>query len=506
VNDEILKKLNQMPLIDFIEKLTIINKKGQKQSLILNAEQKEILKSLDSDADSLILKARQIGSTTIISAFLFAKAYLTQDEITFAVLSHKLASSKQILKMHKSFYYNLPKALQRELEQDNATEFKFLNGGRILAVASTQTEGLRSFTANRIHISEYAFADNPEELKATAISAVNEGQIIIESTANYYNDCLHREIMRQQLGQVEYNYLFFPWFQHKEYSLKATEHLGELTEYEDYLIQRFGVNKEQIAWRRRKVGKLGLDKFTREYPVDLDEAYRIAGTTYFSFEDFEEIEILPHDGEEWWISEDPQPNHSYAIGVDVGGGVNRDYSVIFCVNKITNQPVCIWRSNQVSPIRIADFIFEISERYNSALVLVEANSFGLATINELGHQGCHQLWKEGDKDFLTTAKTKPLVFENLKKNIQLGKIRLLDSTTSAQLRTIGTDEKGRIKFLDSDAEGHSDSAMAMALAYWCLESVTIKKDLYLPQWVRDKRAKRIIDNAGVGVKNHRRYL
>lgn len=502
---ELLEIIRQMPLQEFIEKLTIINKEGKQQALTLNAEQIKMLEAAETGEDILILKARQMGSTTFWSAYLFALAYRSLEPVTYAILSYKLESSKQILKMYKNFYYSLPTALQRPLEIDNTTQFAFAGGGKIIAAASTQQGGLRSFTATKIHISEYAFAEDPEELKATALAAVNDGQIIIESTANYYNDCLHKEIKAWELKQTQWNYLFFPWYEHEEYTSENPVEEDDLTEYENFLVENNGVTLEQIQWRRRKVGKLGIEKFTREYPTTLEEAYRIAGNTYFNYKDFENTSIVTHDGDEWLTLAEPDRSDAYAIGVDVGGGVNRDYSVICVMSKRTNNPVCIWRSNQVSPIQLADYIFEISEQYNSALILVEANNYGLATINELGHQGCTRLWKEDGKDFLTTAKSKPLLFEKLKKEIQSGKINVVDSTTAAELRTIQTDDRGRIKFLDSSKEGHSDSAMALALACWCLDAIRLKTEAYLPDWIIERKAERIRQTAGASVSAHRRY-
>jgi hypothetical protein len=61
-----------------------------------------------------------------------------------------------------------------------------------------------------LHISEYAFAPNPEELKATALNALNSGQLIIESTANYFNDALHQEWIKATRGEAAWKQLFFP--------------------------------------------------------------------------------------------------------------------------------------------------------------------------------------------------------------------------------------------------------------------------------------------------------
>jgi hypothetical protein len=99
-------------------------------------------------------------------------------------------------------------------------------------------------------------------------------------------------------------------------------------------------------------------------------------------------------------------------------------------------------------------------------------------------------------------KSKPIIFEHLKKQIQNGVIRMLDNITLAELRTIQTDERGRIKFLDSTKEGHSDSAMALALATWCLESVRLKESAYLPSWIIANKAKRINEKTQ---QQYRRY-
>lgn len=498
--------LSEMTVEDFIRKLTIVDKRGKKIVLNLNSEQEEILKSLISGEDTLILKPRQIGSTTICAAFLFAELYFSTSPVTFAVLSYKLESSKQILKIIKNFYYSLPEALQRPIEVDNTTELSFKDGGRIIAVAATQQGGLRSFTASKIQLSEYAFADNPEELKATALGALNDGQLIIESTANFFGDCLHQEIQKWETGHTNWNYLFFPWTTHEEYKIKKRKNSTFVPTEAEIELMDNAVTVEQILWRRKKISLLGHEKFLREYPLTLDEAYAIAGDTYFIKSDFEYTDIIPASKEGIEIFFDADRNDQYAIGVDVGGGVGKDYSAIFVMSKQTNSPVAIWRDNKTSPTDLAHIIQDLHERYNNALVLVEANNYGWAVLNELQHIGVGRLFKdENNKDFLTTTKTKPMVFEDLKNKIRNGYIRMLDDKTVAELRTILVDLKGRIKFAEADKAGHSDSAMALALANWCLNYVRLKSDAYLPQWIKDKKTQRIKDNTGARISNYRRY-
>ncbi len=492
--------------IEFISRLKIVDKKGKLTNLKPNAEQIKIVEALHTGSDTLILKPRQIGSSTIVCAYFFWKAYTAEDPITLAILSHKLASSKHLLEISKRFYNNLPDALKIGLIVDNTTEFRFTNGAGIIAVSAEGKGGLRSFTCSALHISEYAFAENPEELKATAIAALNSGQLVIESTANYYNDALHQEVMRYERGQAEYNYLFFPWYDHTEYHTPIAKNNDvEWTEEELELKKEFDLNFNQLWWRRKKIEKIGLDKFTREYPTTLEEAYRQIGNSYFTQTDLKEVDVISVEPIEAVVFEEPKPDDRYAMGVDVGAGVNRDYSVIQVLSKMSYQPVAIFRSNRISPVELAEVIFDLSERYNEATALIESNNYGNVVINELKHMGFKKFWyDEEGKDWLTTGKSKTFMFENLKTLIRNGYIRCIDNITFAEIRSLQVNEKGNI-IIPDNLSSHGDNAVALSLASVCIEGVKLPRETYLPAWIKTGKAANVINKSGVAVANYRRY-
>ena len=151
-----IKDILTDPLM-FISRLKIVNKKGKLVYLKPTEEQIKIVQALHKGDDTIILKPRQIGSSTIICAYFFWCAYTSQDPQTYAILSHKLASSKHILEIHKTFYYNLPSQLQKKLSVENSTELRFADSGAgIVAASSADRGGLRSFSVYKLHISEYA--------------------------------------------------------------------------------------------------------------------------------------------------------------------------------------------------------------------------------------------------------------------------------------------------------------------------------------------------------------
>jgi hypothetical protein len=493
--------------VEFISRLYIVGKNGRKIKLKPNAEQLTMLDALLKDEDTLVLKGRQIGSSTIVSAYLFWKWYTSSEPVTIAILSHKLNSSKHLLSIHRTFYDNLPDFLKRPLQTDNTTCMSFEDSGAsLIAVSAEGKGGLRSFTCSYLHISEYAFAPNPEELKATALSALNDGQLIIETTANYFNDAMHQEIMRHENGTAKWNYLFFPWFSHKNYSseIPEEEHFI-LTDYETQLQIKYGLTLEQLYWRRTKEQKLGSkEKFRREYPSSIDDAYAISGNTYLTGEDFENVSVLQIDPKGTTVFDNCNKDDVYAIGVDVAAGVKRDFSVICVVSKLTYQPVLIWRCNETSPVVLAERIVDIAIDYNNALVLVESNNFGNVVLNEMRHMGYYNIWKENGKDWITTRKSKTAMFENLKEVIQRGYIQILDNITYSELRAITVSDKGDIE-LKEIGGAHSDNAVSLALAYMALEKVRVSVRSFLPDWVKAKRSQKIINYAGISAASKRRY-
>ena len=395
--------------------------------------------------------------------------------------------------LFKTFYDNLPQFLRKPLKEDSASKLVFHNGATILCTSASSKGGLRSFTCSYLLLSEFAFSENADELKATAVSAVNNGQMIIESTANYWGDPLHLEIETAMRGEANYEYLFFPWFEHKDYALKPG-HDFILTEEEKELLDEYNLTEDQIAWRRNMIQKIGLDKFRREYPACIEDAYSQAGDAYLTEDDLKWVQEIDIENRSWVPIQPVNREDAYAIGVDVGSGIGKDYSVAIVLSKLTGQPVGIFRSNTTTPVDFASEIFAISQEYNNAKILCEANNVGIVVIQ--GLQGSN-LWKTNDdKYWNTTAQNKRIAFEELKEAIRSGTLNILDAVTVGELRSIKLDKQYNISLTRANG-AHADNAMALALAFQCLKNVRLPTRAFLPDWVKARKAEKII-NAGNG--------
>ena len=111
------------------------------------------------------------------------------------------------------------------------------------------------------------------------------------------------------------------------------------------------------------------------------------------------------------------------MGADVAMGVtNGDYSVAQVLD--SKRQVATWRG-QVHPDYFAEVLYALGMEYNEALVIVENNSHGILTCTRLGKDMAYpafftevQYDKITDREtvklgFTTTAKTKPLIIDQL---------------------------------------------------------------------------------------------
>ena len=487
--------------LQFIPRLKIIDKSGKLIKLSPNDEQLKVLSSLgNDDLDTLVLKARQLGISTIVSAYLFWKWYSSKDPINVVILSHKLDSIKEIFQMFKRFYQHLPKFLKRSLSVDNTTILQLADtGAKVMAMSAKGDGGLRSFSAHYLLISEYAFADDPEELKATALAALNGNKLIIESTANFYNDALHKEVIKAQQGEAGWDMLFFPWHEHVEYRSKKIPEDFETNHIEKDLQIIYGLNDHQLHWRRMQIQKFGEDKFTREYPACIEDAYAQGDGSYFSPSDLANLQVLnvKEGSDSLVFIKEPEHYMNYGIGVDVAEGVGRDYSVIKVMDKLTFELVATWRSNKVSPKILSDKILFLGRKYNNAKVLVEKNNIGHAVLVYLRNAGYTNLWKSSeDKDWDTNVKTKPLMFSDLKDAIRTGSLKMVDQFTYQQLRSYSVNDRGII-FYPKSMEGHGDDVVALALAIQCLGKVLIPKRIdYFETAMKARAKKEMMESAG----------
>ena len=101
---------------------------------------------------------------------------------------------------------------------------------------------------------------------------VDGTEIIIESTANGYND-FHSLWRKAEAGESEFMPIFLPWSLDPGYRRKVEPDFV-MDGDEKKLAELHSLDVEQIAWRRAKISQLGsAEYFAQEYPHTPSEAF-----------------------------------------------------------------------------------------------------------------------------------------------------------------------------------------------------------------------------------------
>jgi len=459
-----------------------------------NAAQVEINKQLEAQREktgkvrAIVLKARQQGISTYCAARVFWKSFFTPYTRS-VVMAHDSATSDALFNMSRNIIDNMedPPTLQKS----NAKEilFEHNKSGYRLYTAGAKEAG-RGTTPTIAHLSEVAFWQFDEQILAglfQGISQENETEVILESTANGASGEFFRLFQGAMLGENEYVPIFLPWYITPEYRRKAPEGF-ERTEEEDQLVEDYSLDDDQLYWRRLKIGESGERKFIQEYPASAEQAFLVTGNSVFDQEivnmydvrapdytrsfDYETNYFEDHKGGHLELWKPPSFEDRFIIGADVALGVGQDYSTAVVMNK--DREVCaVFRDNYIDPSVFGDILFYLGRYFNNALLAVESNSLGIATLNRLKQMNYVNLYyqtkaanllrDEGTKPgFRTTVSTKPMIIGNLKRAVEEHDLGIWSDTIIRELRTYVAAENGSTNALSGN---YDDTVMALAIAF-----------------------------------------
>ena len=285
INKQILQHFKTDPRA-FFKFLQVMDKeKGRMVPFVMNDEQEELLDVLLKEKRVIVLKARQIGCSTLLRAYFLWRQYISAEPTTHAIISYTRDSADLLHSMDKQFYVKLPKALQRKLAKSSNRTLEFADTNATLRsfTAGGKAGATRSFTFHSCHISEFAFFDDQEDLLSNVVASVGEGQIVIETTPNIPGDKYHDLIINA--GQNGWHLCFFPWYKHKKYAKKSRfylESVPDMSPDEEALKAMFGLSKAQMYWRRTQMNTIGMEKFRREFPTTVDEAFLSASNLFYN--------------------------------------------------------------------------------------------------------------------------------------------------------------------------------------------------------------------------------
>lgn len=304
-NAELLKEVIDNPELLIEMTFTIVDKEKSTVPFFLNNVQHDFLNLLNEKIELhrqgkllhlrfLVLKGRQQGFTSVITAYQLANT-LIKKNFTGFTLADTADNVRAIFQDKAKYVYNqLPDILKPTEKYNSKTEmfFENLNSSWRINVASEQVG--RSRTINFFHGSEAAFWNCLISSTQSSLGeALTKDSIqILESTANGFNE------FKDLWDSGEWINCFYEWWRTKEYEDKfesqdiKNKFLYDIDHKNDWIWERLNwlkykihLKDEQLYWYYNKYRNyLNKDLIKQEYPCTPEEAFLNSGNCVFNSE------------------------------------------------------------------------------------------------------------------------------------------------------------------------------------------------------------------------------
>ncbi len=394
----------------FIMKYVYIQTSNGRMLFSLYEFQKKTLHLLSTKDRLLVLKSRQLGITTLCSAYALWCMMFKKDYSVLA-LAPDQDKSREIITKITFGYDQLPAWLVKMCgaghTEKNKLSLRLDNGSKAIA-ASGASKSARGKTANLLILDEAAFIDNAQELWGSAQQTLaTGGHAIVLSTPNGAAGWFYEMWESAENRDNEFVPIRLPWQVHPD---------------------------RNQAWRDRQNEELGKKMASQE----CDTSFITSGDGYFDAEDIEyyrqQIESpksMSGPNNDFWIWEVPDFNKSYMLIADTSRGDGNDTSAFQIIDIFTGDQVAEYKGD-IDIKLYPNFIVSKAIEYNNALVIAENVGISISTINaiiEIGYKNLYYSPKgdttdvhkfmytdpsmEPDKftpGFTTSTKTRPQVF------------------------------------------------------------------------------------------------
>ena len=373
--------------------------------------QEKSVREFKDNRFNIILKARQLGISTLTAGYALWMMTFHQDK-NVLVIATKQEVAKNLVTKVRVMHANLPSWLKQRCVEDNKLNLRYMNGSQIKAVSSGP-EAARSEALSLLILDEAAFIDKIDEIWTAAQSTLTTGgSCIALSTPNGVGNWFHKTWIEAEEARGMFNPIKLHWTVHPD--------------------------REQ-SWRDEQDTLLGPSSAAQECDCD----FLTSGTGVIDPVILEKmrknlcIEPVEKRGidSNMWVWEQPNYSKDYIVCADVGRGDSADYSAFHVIELESLTQVAEYKG-RINTKDFGNMLVSISTEYNDALLIVENNNIGWATIQQIidrdypnlfytskdlqyvdvQHQITNKHYREEKKmvaGFSTTSKTRPLIISKL---------------------------------------------------------------------------------------------
>jgi len=373
--------------------------------------QEKTIEEFEGHRMNIILKARQLGISTLTAGYALWMMTFFQDK-NILVIATKQDTAKNLVTKVRVMHANLPSWLKQRCVEDNKLSLRYVNGSQIKAVSSGP-EAARSEALSLLILDEAAFIDKIDDIwTASQATLTTGGQCIALSTPNGVGNWFHKTWVEAEDATGMFNPIKLHWTVHPD---------------------------RDEDWRQEQNVLLGASGAAQECDCD----FLTSGTGVIDAvllenlrkkECKDPIEKRGIDSN-CWIWEPPNYTKKYVVCADVGRGDSADYSAFHVIDIEKVEQVAEYKG-RISTKDFGNMLVSISTEYNDALLIIENNNIGWATIQQVIDRDYpnlfytskdlkyvdvqHQLsnkYRTTERNmvagFSTTMKTRPLIIAKL---------------------------------------------------------------------------------------------
>ena len=441
--------------------LRVVDKAGEEVAFVPNRIQADILGHMFAQwrrgypVRLIILKPRQIGTSTVIQALFYTICHHTPT-MKAVVVAHDTKGSDKVFQKAKFFNNKNPE--KKRMSRDNAGELQWAPPHDSwfsveCAIDYVGTAG----TFQLAHVSELAKWPRQKVSLDSLLQTIPpptktyKTAVVIESTANGEGDHFHKmwveALKHHELYPQDYNTyipLFYSWLDFpEEYSMPVENwyRFGTYTKEEQELLALpVPATLEQLRWRRWAIKEScggSVETFKQEYPSCWTESFLSSGDHAIPAETRKQhrktveapkyarlewcdkaktlTRLVPCDYDAngcWRIWEEPKPAHDYAAGGDVSEGLpidpsdihgKRDRSAMVVLNRRYLRTAAMWVGT-MDPDLFGEEMVKAGRYWNNAWIAPEVNNAGQSTldrIRQMGYPKLYQRQRDADEINLT---------------------------------------------------------------------------------------------------------
>lgn len=500
-----------MNLRPLISRLSVVNKQANLVPFVLNREQDIFVDEVEGQMGEgkpvriIVLKARQMGISTVSEAIMFSMAFI-YDRLRAMVVAHEIDSSQHLLSIADTYWQSYPFRTLYTPKYASKNELAWKETGSSIKVATARNaKAGRGRTIHALHGSEVGFWEEAETTMLGLRQTVPQlpGTFIcLESTANGVGNYFYQMWMAAEAGDVDYVPLFFPWHNFPEYTASFIglpyHSLGAL-DGEERALKAMGLSDDRLGWRRWAIKNLAdndIHKFHQEYPTSPEEAFIATGTNVFPIAKLREcykpkegiIGRLTREGSSVRFQPDiagplrvfstPSKDSDwgkYFVAGDPTHSTRGDYACAQVLQRRTNEQVAVYRA-RLDPSSFAEELAKLGTFYNDAMLTTEVEGPGYATVGRLIEIDYPQLWFNKVADttqgktsdhvgWRTTMKSKELAIGWLLKAVVDNSILIHDRQTFHEMRDYVTLPGGG--YGNAGGSANDDTVMALSIALTC---------------------------------------